>query len=202
MLNRFVQLIVRSSPFSHSMGSFQSLVMYENVCFVQFSLCAFFFNSFPLFCSQQAQSQTSETQTQVQVTYPSNTHADIAPSLFPSLSRSLLTLFFYCIINLIFLCNVCITVRFYYPSFFAQFSFHSIRKKSPQHAQDSCVLCPCVPPLSCQLLELVLANFCCLEVSPPRAKGIIFFLRLLFPSKIWAWLGVSKEGERETETER
>lgn len=66
-------------------------------------------------------------------------------------------------------------------------------------------LCP-----PCLVLRFTtLANFCFLEVSPPRAKGIIFYpppslyllhfffvFSLLFGSKIWQWwLGVRQSTE-------
>lgn len=103
--------------------------------------------------------------------------------LSPARSPFLLTLFFYCIINLIFLCNVCITVRFYCPC-------QCPLSLPPHPLSQSCeksITCTQVllvlalsprllmPALRLVLRFTILANFCFLEVSPPRAKGIIFY---------------------------
>lgn len=105
--------------------------------------------------------------------------------LSPARSPFLLTLFFYCIINLIFLCNVCITVRFYCPC-----QCPLPLPLSPRPLSQSCeksITCTQVlrvlalssrllmPALWLVLRFTILANFCFLEVSPPRAKGIIFY---------------------------
>lgn len=109
----------------------------------------------------------------------------LLPFLSPPRSPFLLTLFFYCIINLIFLCNVCITVRFYCP---CQCPLPLPLPSRPlsQSCEKSitCTQVLRVLALSSRLLMLalwlvlrftILANFCFLEVSPPRAKGIIFY---------------------------
>lgn len=114
----------------------------------------------------------------------------LLPFLSPPRSPFLLTLFFYCIINLIFLCNVCITVRFYCP---CQCPLPLPPHPLSQSCEKSitCTQVLRVLALSSRLLMLalwlvlrftILANFCFLEVSPPRAKGIIFYPAPLFLS--------------------
>lgn len=109
----------------------------------------------------------------------------LLPFLSPARSPFLLTLFFYCIINLIFLCNVCITVRFYCP---CQCPLPLPLPSRPlSQSCEKSITCTQVlrvlalsprllmPALCLVLRFTILANFCFLEVSPPRAKGIIFY---------------------------